>query len=149
MNPCPCGNLLDAHRECRCSDLEIQRYKNRLSDPFLDRIDLSVVMQNVNVDDKASYSSKEMHKMVVEAHIFAKRRGQISLNAAMSDKEIEQYCTLDAEAQSVLAMAVDRFKLSFRSIKKVQKVARTIADLEKSQLIKKKHILEAISYRRR
>ncbi len=149
MNPCPCGNLLDAHRECRCSDLEIQRYKNRLSDPFLDRIDLSVVMQNVNVDDKASYSSKEMHKMVVEAHIFAKQRGQKSLNANISDKEIEKYCTLDDEACSVLNMAVDRFKLSFRSIKKVQKVARTIADLEKSQLIKKKHILEAISYRRR
>ena len=149
MNPCPCGNLLDAHRECRCSDLEIQRYKNRLSDPFLDRIDLHVVMQNVHVDDTPSISSKEMHTMVREAHIFAKERGQVNLNAEMSDREIADYCILDAEAQSVLAMAVERFKLTFRSIKKVQKVARTIADLEKSQLIEKRHILEAVSYRKR
>ena len=149
MNPCPCGNLLDAHKECRCSDLEVQRYKNRLSDPFLDRIDLNVVMQNVSGDDMPSHSSKEMHKMVVEAHIFAKKRGQKILNAALSDKEIEQYCTMDEEAKTILQTATERFKLSFRSIKKVQKVARTIADLETSHFIHKKHILEALSYRRR
>ena len=149
MNPCPCGNLLDEHKECRCSDLEIQRYKNRLSEPFLDRIDLNVVMQNVNGDDMPSYSSKEMHKMVVQAHIFAKQRGQDSLNAALSDKDIVEYCTMDEEAQMTLKMATERFKLSFRSIKKVQKVARTIADLDASQLICKKHLLEALSYRRR
>lgn len=149
MNPCPCGNLLDAHKECRCSDLEIQRYKNRLSDPFLDRIDLNVVMQNVQSSDRASYSSKEMHKMVLEAHIFSKERGQKSFNAKLDDGEIENYCILDEEAQETLAMAIERFALSFRAIKKVQKVGRTIADLDKSTLISKKHILEALSYRRR
>jgi magnesium chelatase family protein len=149
MNPCPCGNLLDEHKECRCSDLEIQRYKNRLSDPFLDRVDLYVVMQNVDANAAASYRSKEMHKTVVEAHIFAKQRGQSSLNAALSDAEIEQYCKLDNGASETLEMAVQRYQLSFRSIKKVQKVARTIADLEKSQYIDKKHILEALSYRKR
>ena len=149
MNPCPCGNLLDSHKECRCSDLEIQRYKNRLSDPFLDRIDLNVVMQNVNATDKPSFSSKELHKMVVEAHIFAKKRGQDNLNAVIKDNEIEKYCIMDEEAKSTLEMAISRFGLSFRSIKKLQKVARTIADLDKSQMILQKHILEAISYRRR
>ncbi len=149
MNPCPCGNLLNEARECRCSELEIQRYKNRLSDPFLDRIDLIVVMQNVNADDKASYSSKELHKMVVEAHIFAKNRGQNSFNAKLNDSEIENYCILDDEAKATLDMAINRFDLSFRSIKKIQKVGRTIADLEKSEIIEKKHILEALSYRRR
>ena len=129
--------------------MEIQRYKNRLSDPFLDRIDLNVVMQNVNAEDKPSFSSKEMHKMVVEAHIFAKQRGQESLNAVMKDNEIQKYCPMDEEAKNTLEMAITRFGLSFRSIKKVQKVARTIADLEKSQIISQKHILEAISYRRR
>jgi magnesium chelatase family protein len=149
MNPCPCGNLLDANKECRCSDLEIQRYKNRLSDPFLDRIDLNVVMQNVTAEDKPSYSSKEMHKMVVEAHIAAKQRGQSSLNALMKDSEIERYCILDNDAKEVLDMAIERFGLSFRSIKKIQKVARTIADLDKSQNLSQKHLLEALSYRRR
>jgi len=149
MNPCPCGNLLDAHKECRCSELEIKKYKNRLSDPFLDRVDLSVVMQNISAKDKASLSSKEMHKMVVEAHIFAKRRAQSSFNAKLSDAELEKFCLMDEEAKAVLEMAIGRFALSFRSIKKVQKVSRTIADLDKSKIIMKKHVLEALSYRRR
>jgi magnesium chelatase family protein len=149
MNPCPCGNLLDMSKECRCSDLEVQRYKNRLSDPFLDRIDLNVVMQNVNANDKASLSSKEMHKMVVESHIRAKRRGQEEFNANLSDKDIEKFCALSQEVQETLDMATSKFVLSFRSIKKVQKVARTIADLAKSSEIQKEHLLEALSYRRR
>ena len=149
MNPCPCGNLLDAHKECRCSELEISRYKNRLSDPFLDRIDLHVVMQNVRKEDKASFSSKEMHKMVVQSHIFAKRRGQTNFNAKLTDKEIELFCSLSDDAKLTLDMAISRFALSFRSIKKVQKVSRSIADLDKSEIIEKKHLLEALSYRRR
>jgi magnesium chelatase family protein len=149
MNPCPCGNLLDETKECRCNELEIQRYKNRLSDPFLDRIDLNVVMQNVSSTDKPSMSSKEMHKEVVRAHIFAKERGQKSFNGKMSDAEIEEFCVMSEDAKEVLEMAVQRFSLSFRSIKKVQKVARTIADLAESKLIGKEHLLEALSYRRR
>jgi len=149
MNPCPCGNLLNEHLECRCNELEIQRYKNRLSDPFLDRVDLNVVMQNVNSDDKASVSSKELHKQVLEAQIFAKKRGQVSFNAKLSDGEIEKFCILDEEAQSILEMAINRFSLSFRSIKKIQKVGRTIADLDSCEVIQKSHLLEALSYRRR
>ena len=149
MNPCPCGNLLDANKECRCNELEIQKYKNRLSDPFLDRIDINVEMQEVNSDDKASLSSKEIHKEVVRAHIFAKKRGQENFNGKMSDAEIEKYCLLSLEAKDVLDIAIARFALSFRSIKKVQKVARTIADLSESSVIEKEHLLEALSYRRR
>ncbi len=149
MNPCPCGNLLDAHKECRCSDLEIQKYKNRLSEPFLDRIDLHVTMQNVNVDDKASVSSKEMHKRVVEAHIFCKQRGQKEFNAHLQDKDLDIFCRMDNESYETLQTAISKFSLSFRSIKKIQKVARTIADLNKSELIQKEHLLEALSYRRR
>jgi len=149
MNPCPCGNLLDEHKECCCNELEIQRYKNRLSDPFLDRIDLNVVMQNVSSKDKPTMSSKKMHKEVVRAHIFAKERGQQNFNGKMSDSEIEEFCILSENAQEVLDMAIERFSLSFRSIKKVQKVARTIADLNESSVIEKEHLLEALSYRRR
>lgn len=149
MNPCPCGNLLNEFKECRCNELEIQRYKNRLSDPFLDRIDLNVVMQNVSPSDTPSLSSKEMHKQVLQTHIRNKKRGQRNFNAKLSDKEIEKFCVLDDEARSTLDMATSRFSLSFRSIKKVQKVARTIADLDESEIIQKKHLLEALSYRRR
>jgi magnesium chelatase family protein len=149
MNPCPCGNLLDEHKECRCNELEIQKYKNRLSEPFLDRIDINVVMQNVSADDQPTLSSKEMHKMVVEANIFRQKREQNNFNAKMSDTEIEMYCRMNEDANEVLTLAIERFRLSFRSIKKVQKVARTIADLAKSDVIKKEHLIEALSYRRR
>lgn len=149
MNPCPCGNLLNEHIECRCNELEIQRYKNRLSDPFLDRIDLYVVMQNVKHTDKSSLSSQEMHKMVLEVHKRVKARGQKNFNAKLSDEEIEEFCMLDDEAQSTLGIAIERFALSFRAIKKIKKVSRTIADLDGSHTIAKSHILEALSYRRR
>ncbi len=149
MNPCPCGNLLDEHKECRCNDLEIQRYKSRLSDPFLDRIDLNVTMQQVTSDDKPSISSKEMHKKVLEAHIFAKNRQQKEFNAKLNDSDIERFCVFNDEAKEILDMAINRFALSFRSIKKVQKVSRTIADLDASEFIKKEHVLEALSYRKR
>lgn len=149
MNPCPCGNLLDESKECRCNEAEIQRYKNRLSDPFLDRIDLNVVMQNVSSSDEASLTSKELHRKVVEAHIFAKRRKQKAFNAKLDDADIEKFCVMDAEAKETLEMAINRFTLSFRSIKKVQKVARTIADLDAKPIIEKQHLLEALSYRRR
>lgn len=149
MNPCPCGSLLNEAKECRCSELEIKRYKNKLSDPFLDRVDICVVMQNVKSDDTSSYSSKELHKMVVQAHMFSQQRGQCVFNAKLNDSDIEKFCILNDEAKDTLDVAISRFDLSFRSIKKVQKLGRTIADLEGSELIEKKHILEALSYRRR
>lgn len=149
MNPCPCGNLLNEEKECRCNELEIQRYKNRLSDPFLDRIDLNVTMQNVSSNDTPSLSSKQMHQKVIDVHHIIKKRGQIDFTAKLNDKDIEKFCILDAEAKDTLDIATSRFTLSFRSIKKVQKVSRTIADLDSSELIEKRHLLEALSYRRR
>ena len=106
-------------------------------------------MQNVSSEDKPSYSSTELHKMVVGAHIFAKNRGQKEFNAKLSDRDIEKYCLLSQDASDTLDMAVSRFALSFRTIKKIQKVSRTIADLDESDLIEKRHLLEALSYRRR
>ncbi|NPA65631.1 MAG: YifB family Mg chelatase-like AAA ATPase [Epsilonproteobacteria bacterium] len=149
MNPCPCGNLLDPNKECRCSDLEVQRYRNRLSDPFLDRIDLHVKMQTVSFDDSSSLSSKQMHQKVIEAFVFAKDRGQKVLNANLLEEDIERFCILDQDAVESLKIAIDRFNLSFRSIVSIKKVARTIADLDNSKNITQKHLLEALSYRRR
>ena len=149
MNPCPCGNLLNENKECRCNDLEIQRYKNKLSDPFLDRIDLNVTMTNVSVDDKSSMSSKQMHQQVIDVHHIIKNRGQEKFTAKLDDNDIEKFCIFNEEAKNILDMATYNFSLSFRAIKKVQKVSRTIADIDNSKLIQKQHILEALSYRRR
>lgn len=149
MNPCPCGNLLSKSKECRCNELEIARYKARLSDPFLDRIDLNVTMTEVSKDDRTSYDSKSLHAQVLKAFIVQKNRGQKELNGKLSEQEIKQYCILEDEAQMILNAAIDRYALSFRAINKVLKVSRTIADMDGSYKIRKIHILEALSFRRR
>ncbi len=149
MNPCPCGNLLSTTQNCRCTERDIQRYKNRLSDPFLDRIDLYVQMQNINPEDSPSHSSEALHRQVLYAHKRQMERGQSALNGQLEDSEIDRFCLLESEAQTILEQAIVRYQLSFRSIKKIQKVARTIADLESADKISKSHLLEALSYRRR
>lgn len=149
MNPCPCGNLLSQSKECRCSEVEIQRYKNKISEPFLDRIDLYVVMNEVKKDDISDIDSKMIHHKVIEAFKIQKLRGQKELNGKLNDEDIKKYCILNDEAKNILDISIDRFKLSFRSINKVLKVARTIADLNRSEKILKEHIVESLSYRKR
>ena len=147
MNPCPCGNLLSIQKECKCSDLEINRYKKRLSSPLMDRIDLYVQMGEVQPNDKPSISSKEMFEKVLKAFTLQLERGQSELNGKLDDREIQKYCLLDDKNQEILNSAVSRFELSQRGINKILKVARTIADLEGHGDIQKSDILEALQYR--
>jgi len=147
MNPCPCGNALSKHKECRCSDLEVKRYKSRLSSPFLDRIELYVQMQEVAIDDSATTSSSLMYERVLLAFKRQKERGQRELNGKLSDSEIEKFCSLDNELKTLLNSAIIRYELSQRAINNIVKVARTIADIEDSDMILKSHLLEALSFR--
>jgi len=129
--------------------MEIKRYQNRLSDPFLDRIDIFVVMQEVSSKDSGDITSSQMHKMVIKAFVEQKRRGQERLNGKLREDEVGKYCILDTQAVEILQSAISRFALSHRSITSIKKIARTIADLNNNTQITKKDILEALSYRRR
>ncbi len=149
MNPCPCGNLLSKRKECRCSQREIKQYKNRLSEPFLDRIDIFVIMQEISPEDKQDITSKEMRKMINNAFILQKERGQDNLNGKLKEGEIDKFCKLSLDAENILFLAIEKFGLSHRTLVSIKKVARTIADLDNANFIEKKHILEALSYRRR
>lgn len=149
MNPCPCGNLLHQHKSCRCSDLEIQRYTNRLSEPFLDRIDISIQMQNSSSEDKSSLTSAQMHNRVFDALDLREKRNQKEPNGKLEDADVQKFCAITTDNQEILRQASENFGLSFRAINKTLKVARTIADLENSLNIEKEHLLEALSYRRR
>jgi len=149
MNPCPCGNMLSKKNVCRCSEIEIKRYRNRLSEPFLDRIDLYVVMNETSEDDKHIIDSSSIHKKVLEAFKMQKLRGQKELNGKLGDDEIEKYCILDEDSKNILNKATTNFNLSYRGVNKILKVARTIADLELSKQIRKEHLLQSLSYRRR
>ncbi|MFA9374458.1 MAG: YifB family Mg chelatase-like AAA ATPase, partial [Poseidonibacter sp.] len=149
MNPCPCGNLLSSIKECRCNELEIQRYKNRLSDPFLDRIDLYIIMNDSFKDSKNIVTSEELHEKVIEAFKIQKKRGQKDLNGKLKDEDIKKYCTLDEESSFIMEKAIINYQLSFRSINKVLKVARTIADLNSNENISKSDLLQSLNFRKR
>jgi len=149
MNPCPCGNLLSISKDCRCSDLEVQRYKNRLSEPLLDRIDLYVVMNEPSVNEKVYYNSMQLHERVISAFKKQKQRAQNDLNGKLSDKEIKKFCKLDDSSNEILNKAIVNYKLSFRSINKILKVSRTIADLNNNENITKEDLMKALSYRKR
>ncbi|MCX2683551.1 YifB family Mg chelatase-like AAA ATPase [Campylobacter sp. MIT 21-1685] len=147
QNPCPCGNLFSKNLNCVCSENEIKKYKNRLSAPILDRIDLYVAMEEISKDDRASVSSKELSQRVFEAFVFGKKRGQKEFNGKLNDQDIKLFCVLENEAKHILDLAVNRYKLSQRGINKTLKVARSIADLQQSESIYKSHLLEALSFR--
>ncbi len=147
-NPCPCGNLLSSSKECRCNDLEINRYKNKISEPLMDRIDLYLQMSEEH-EDKSKKNSKMMFAEVLRAFEFQKRRGQKALNSKLSESELEQVAKLNEEAKEVLGKATLNYGLNHRSINKLESIARSIADIALSPEVKKEHILEALSYRRR
>ncbi|MCF6172638.1 MAG: ATP-binding protein, partial [Campylobacteraceae bacterium] len=148
QNPCPCGNLFSKVRECRCSDLEISRYKSRISDPILDRIDLYILVDE-DFSKQQTKSSLEMFKDVLKAFKFQKQRGQKQLNANLSELELEKYCVLDKSASELLETAISRYGLNQRSVSKILKISRTIADIDEKDMIEKKHLLEALNYRKR
>ncbi len=149
MNPCPCGNLLSSAKECRCNEAEIQRYKNKLSEPFMDRMDLYVVMNDSFKDTKNKVTSKELYENVLNAFKIQKQRGQKNLNGKLSDEEVSKFCILNEESSDILQKAIQNYSLSFRSINKVLKVARTIADINDNESITKNDLLQSLSFRRR
>jgi magnesium chelatase family protein len=120
-----------------------------LSEPFLDRIDLYVIMTDSFSDNKNIVSSQELHEKVIKAFVRQKQRGQKELNGKLSDKDIKKYCLLDNESLNILEKARINYQLSFRSINKVLKVARTIADLNDNDIITKNDLLQSLSYRKR
>ena len=149
LNPCPCGNLLSKNKQCRCQEREINLYRSKLSEPFLDRIDLFVQMsEQEDRQTQAGLDSLSMQKMVFDAFKMQKKRKQEVFNGKLDEAEIEQFCILDIDSKNLLDQASERFSLSYRAQNKLKKVARTIADLAKEEYITKAHLLEALSYRR-
>ena len=154
MNPCPCGNYGSEKLVCTCSPADIRRYRRKVSGPLLDRIDLQVEVDSLSYDeltgDKSGESSKEVKKRVDSARKIQRLRfenREVFSNAGMGEREIDEFCPLDKKSDAILKNAFERLHLSARGRARIIKVARTIADLDLSEEIREKHILEAVSYR--
>lgn len=154
MNPCPCGNYGSAYLQCTCTPAQVHKYRNRVSGPLLDRIDLQVEVDGVGYDDLISEGVEETSAQVKERVEKAREiqrerfKGEgISVNSNMGEKQIKEYCRLSRECEDILRDAFENLRLSARARSRIIKVARTIADLDFSEDIKPVHILEAASYR--
>ena len=156
MNPCRCGYFGHPTKPCTCSPAEVKRYISRISGPLLDRIDIEVELPSLSYDELAAResnaeSSAVIRRRVVAAREFAAKRMQgephIFCNAGLDAAGIRKYCTVDDAALAMLRSAYDRMGLSARGYDRIMRVARTIADLEQSEIIRSVHIAEAIQLR--
>ena len=157
MNPCPCGHFGEnnpAH-PCTCTPGQIHRYMSKISGPLLDRIDIQCEIEAVPYDQlrdtQPGESSAAMRERVLKARAVQNERFKhsrlVHCNAMMTSKMVRQYCALDDECDRLLEFSMTKMGLSARAYDRILKVARTIADIEGSESIRKKHLLEAISYR--
>ena len=154
LNPCPCGYLGDSTHSCSCSPRDIHRYRSRISGPLMDRIDIHIEVPAVKYRDLADRTDSES-SAVIAARVESSRNLQLERfkglkvhsNSQMTPRLIRKHCELDAPCNRLLELVTDRLGLSARSYNRILKVARTIADLEKSDNIGEQHLSEAIQYR--
>lgn len=154
MNPCPCGYYGSSQRECTCSPQAVQRYLSKISGPLLDRIDLHVEVLPVKYDEISSaekgISSAQMREVVMGARQFQQERmsaHKIDCNAHIPPSLITELCPLDDKAKAVLQKAFEKMGLSARAYDKMLKVARTVADMDKSEVIRSAHVMQAVQFR--
>ena len=153
-NPCPCGFLGHPDKQCNCSPIQVQRYRNKISGPLLDRIDLNIQLSPVRYAHWAQASEGEsssaIRKRVMSARKLQTERfndSKTTANSFMTVSQIKKFCTIPSGGGDILETAMNKLGLSARSLDKILKVSRTIADLEGSPVIKKGHLMEAIQYR--
>jgi len=154
MNPCPCGHFGDPKKQCRCTEIQVQRYLGKVSGPLMDRIDLHVEVPHIPYDELSSERGGETSTQIRARVITAREKQQKRFanskahsNAAMNEAQLQKFCKVDAEADALLKNAVDVLGFSARSYSRILKVARTIADLDAAETISAIHVSEAVQYR--
>lgn len=154
MNPCPCGYYTDPKKECHCTSIQIKNYLSKMSGPLLDRIDIQLEVPCLKVGEitekKSGEPSGDIRRRVERARNRQRERyraEKISSNAELEPKQVAQHCVTTEEGENLLKMAIQELGFSARAYHKSLKVAKTIADLEESDLITATHVSEAIHYR--
>ena len=159
MNPCRCGYYGDPNHVCTCNAGDVRRYLSRISGPMLDRMDIQINVPSLTYDEmhatrEAAEGSADIRARVNRARRFAEARlrdagldGGVYCNAKLSPREVQTFCRPDESGELLLRRAFDVLGLSGRGHDKILRVARTIADLDESEVIRADHIAEAIGYR--
>lgn len=153
MNPCPCGYYPDRNK-CRCTQPQIEKYLGKVSGPLLDRIDLCVELQQVDIlhlqTKITGESSEQMRERIERARKMQEKRyagTEYRFNGDVSSADVDHYCSLGETEKNVMEQLYHALELSARAYHRILKTARTIADLEEQENIAKEHLLEAACYR--
>ncbi len=154
MNPCPCGFYGDPVKECSCGANQVFRYRNKISGPLLDRIDLHLEIPRVEFD-KLNKMAEGENSAKIRARVEKARHRQaerfkglkINTNAEMTSSLVKKFCPIDEPTQNLMKAAVQQMNLSGRAFYRILKLARTIADLAEQENISLENVAEAIQYR--
>ena len=155
MNPCPCGNYGHPEKDCLCTPHQVRRYRSKISQPLLDRIDIHLEVPALKMAELTSITTTAETSSTIRARVLRARNAQkqrfagqkIHCNAKMGPRHLKAHCRLDPMGEQMLKAAIERLGMSARAYDRVLKVARTIADLEGKPNIESVHIGEAIGYR--
>ena len=154
MNPCPCGYFTDTEKSCTCTPVQLLNYRQKLSGPLLDRLDICIEVPKVQTSELLSEGEAESSS-AVRARIEKARKLQSErmastgnlTNAELSHRRLQSRISLSKDCEPLIRRALETFKLSARGYFRMLKISRTIADLEASENIEEKHVLEALQYR--
>ena len=155
LNPCPCGYFADPLRDCSCSPRQVEHYRQKISGPLLDRIDLHVEVPLIDFKQLSSPERTENSASVRERVEKCRARQEdrfkgvagVRVNSDMKPRQVRQYCELDRESSNLMEQAMEQLNFSARAYDRILKVARTVADLDGSEVLRTTHLLEAIQYR--
>lgn len=156
MNPCPCGNNGSSEKNCLCSPITLKRYKDKISGPIIDRIDIwlevprishQILSTKTNIENTDAIRERVIKAREIQEKRFKKHKREIDTNSDMNARDIAKLISLDDRVTKTLNASAERLGLSGRAYHRVIKLARTIADLDASDEITESHVLEAIQYR--
>lgn len=151
MNPCPCGYLGHPSKPCRCTPDSIRRYRDKISGPLLDRIDLTIEVPSVPANELMAAQSGESSTEVLQRVVAARRlqyERQGKINACLSVAELDEAADISEEAKQTLGSLLEKLSLSARSFHRIMRVARTLADLNGDKQVGRQHVLRAVGFRR-
>lgn len=151
MNPCPCGFLGHPTKPCRCTPDSVRRYREKISGPLLDRIDLTIEVPALSAHELTQAQMGESSAEVLQRVMAARakqyaRQGKI--NAQLNVSDLETLANIESEAKAALAQMLEKLSLSARSFHRILRVARTLADLNRDETVNRGHVLRAVGFRR-